>query len=318
MPARPASVPAARRFVDDALSSWGREELLDDVGLSVSELVTNATLHSQSTHFDVELRLHDEGVHVAVEDGGAMPARSIAARTSALPAHADPGVQPDLLDDEAVEAESMTGRGLFIVAALASSWGIDDVPGGTRVWAHFADVQGGSGGSGDGQAPVLSVTGSEVAEPPGPVVRLLDCPADLLLAFEESLTAVARDLSLLSAGHESGEAARSAAHSATELASVVRVTALGWSAARLVALDAVRDGRSVVDVDLPVAEPDDLVRRVAAVEEILQRADEMAADGRLITLPAPPALRRFRTWLAAELTEQVRTGRAPVPFTGQV
>ena len=36
--AGPVSVPAARRFVADALSSWGRGDLLDDATLFVSEL----------------------------------------------------------------------------------------------------------------------------------------------------------------------------------------------------------------------------------------------------------------------------------------
>jgi anti-sigma regulatory factor (Ser/Thr protein kinase) len=128
MPALPASVPAARHFADEALTSWGRSRLVDDVGLSVTELATNATLHSRSTHFAVELCLHDRGVLVAVEDGGRMPADAVAARTSG-----DQDAEADL------DLESMTGRGLFIVAALASRWGIDDVPGGTRVWADFDD-----------------------------------------------------------------------------------------------------------------------------------------------------------------------------------
>ena len=330
MPAHPASVPAARRFVDEALSSWGRHELRDDVGLSVTELATNATLHSQSSHFDVELRLHDEGVHVAVQDGGGMPARSIAARTSAIAAHADhadhaahaaddtgrtaaalaavDGVEGTDVD---VDAESTTGRGLLIVATLASSWGIDDVPGGTRVWADFADVAEGAEVT-EGRPPVLAATEDAVLPAaPGPVVRLRDCPAQLLLAYEESLNDVARELSLLSAGDDDGEAARSAA----EIADVVRVAALGWSAARMVALDAVREGRELIDVDLPVAEPDELVRRVAALQRILEHADAMAVAEQLITLPASPALRRFRVWLATEMTEQVLTGRDPVPFT---
>ena len=47
--AEPVSVPAARRFVADGLSSWGRDDLLDDATLCVSELATNAALHTSST-----------------------------------------------------------------------------------------------------------------------------------------------------------------------------------------------------------------------------------------------------------------------------
>ena len=57
MVAQPESVPAVRRFVDDALTTWGRADLIDDVSLSVTELATNATLHSRSNFFDVELPL---------------------------------------------------------------------------------------------------------------------------------------------------------------------------------------------------------------------------------------------------------------------
>ena len=100
MVAQPASVPAVRRFVDDALTTWGRAELIDDIALSATELATNATLHSQGTFFDVELRASSDAVRVTVVDTGAMPAQSIALRAD-LDAPTD--------DDLDLALESMTG-----------------------------------------------------------------------------------------------------------------------------------------------------------------------------------------------------------------
>ena len=67
----------------------------------------------------------DAALRVVVLDRGATPARAIANRGEG---------QPSV---EALDDESMTGRGLFLVSALASAWGVDDLPGGTRVWAEF-------------------------------------------------------------------------------------------------------------------------------------------------------------------------------------
>ncbi len=85
MVAQPESVPAVRRFVDDALTTWGRLDLIDDVSLSVTELATNATLHSRSNFFDVELRSDQRAVRVAVVDTGDMSAASIALRADLVP-----------------------------------------------------------------------------------------------------------------------------------------------------------------------------------------------------------------------------------------
>lgn len=44
-----ASAPSrARRYVRDVLTEIGRQDVLDDVLLGVSELVTNACLHARS------------------------------------------------------------------------------------------------------------------------------------------------------------------------------------------------------------------------------------------------------------------------------
>ena len=214
----------------------GRVDLVDDVGLSVTELATNATLHSQSTFFDVGLRLVSGAVHVEVVDAGAMPAQSIALRV---------GPDSNDADDPDLDYESMTGRGLFIVSALASRWGIDDLPGGTRVWADFA-VEG-SEGTRVTRQPLVSATAAVASRPDQrtEVIELLGCPPDLLLAHDDNLADIARELRLV---RRQPPRPRGRALSPSRISEIVRLSALSWNAARVVAKQAVHDGERLVDI----------------------------------------------------------------------
>jgi anti-sigma regulatory factor (Ser/Thr protein kinase) len=95
-------VAYARRFVRATL---GPVPVLDDAVLLVSELCTNALLHTASGQggtFEVAICLNQLSIHVEVRDGGAP--RS--------PTAAQPAVT--LAED---------GRGLGLVALLADRWG---------------------------------------------------------------------------------------------------------------------------------------------------------------------------------------------------
>jgi anti-sigma regulatory factor (Ser/Thr protein kinase) len=48
LPAEPASISHARRFVRGAVESLGAEAAVDDAVLLISELATNALLHARS------------------------------------------------------------------------------------------------------------------------------------------------------------------------------------------------------------------------------------------------------------------------------
>jgi len=287
-------VPAVRRLVHEALAGWGLTDLVDDVALSATELATNATLHSGSTYFEVELSADDTAVRVAVVDRGVVPARAIASRGE-LAASA-----------EELEGESMTGRGLFLVSALASAWGIEDLPGGTRVWAEF--------GSGTADytpgAPEVSGAAAPVDGPEVRVIELRGCPPDLLLAHDANLADIARELRLFGASHRDA----GMVEAAEQIMEVVRLSAVSWDAARLLATQAVLDGRAEVDVAIASADPDDLPRKVQVLRRAVGAAEAMMARGLLMTLPAPAAVREWRDWVEAEMVEQATTRREPVRF----
>lgn len=106
----PSSPGRARHFVAEVLQRWQCEDVLGTVELAVSELVTNAIIHASSA-VDVTVSLRPRDVRVDVVDRG--PGSPL------IP------TQEDTRD---------SGRGLFIVESLATSWGVDEGPGWKSVW----------------------------------------------------------------------------------------------------------------------------------------------------------------------------------------
>lgn len=101
----------ARRFLDGVLERWRCEPAIETVQMLLSELVTNAVVHARSRPEVSVLML---GSHIRIE---------VADTSSDLPAPALlGGLEPG-------------GRGLAIVAAEASRWGVRPLPsGGKSVW----------------------------------------------------------------------------------------------------------------------------------------------------------------------------------------
>ena len=107
--AEPSAVRLARDFVRDksaSMSESGREAVV----LMVSELVTNAVLHGRPP---IMVMIHGAqwGVQVSVLDN-----------------------QPDqpVLRPHSLDATG--GRGLQVIDALATAWGVRNRPGGKAVW----------------------------------------------------------------------------------------------------------------------------------------------------------------------------------------
>jgi anti-sigma regulatory factor (Ser/Thr protein kinase) len=297
MVAQPASVPAARRFVDDVLTGWGRGDVVDDVGLCVTELTTNVALHSAGRFFEVELHPSADAVELSVLDVGVVNAATIVSQ----PAVTGP------LDVWEADLTATTGRGLFIVSMLAASWGVEDTRDGTRVWARFAAGE----PAGAPTAPHVSAVVDEdgAARPRDWVeVRLLDCPVALLLAHDDNVADMIRELQLV--GVHRGDALPG--RLAAQMEGVVRRHAVNWAAARVMARHALHSGRQHADVHVlaPPRPSDDLL----ALQEAMTEAERLSERGELITMPAGPDVQRVRDWMAAEFVRQAEQGREPVPY----
>ncbi|MER6616423.1 SpoIIE family protein phosphatase [Streptomyces xantholiticus] len=113
----PDAVMHARRFTARTLRSWGVSEEMDAIQLVVSELVTNAVVHTLGD-VRLDLTLAGDRLRVAVTDS--LP------RTP---------VKPTTVDWEATG-----GRGLLLIEAMSEAWGSVPVGGGKQVWSEIAVV----------------------------------------------------------------------------------------------------------------------------------------------------------------------------------
>lgn len=118
---RPQSVPVARRFITELLTQWTLREHVERAGLLTSELVANAVLHVRGP-CALELTCQADALRVAVADAGSQ--------------------LPDL---QHLNAASEGGRGLHLVSAYSSRWGVDPlVEGGKVVWAEVDSMRRGT------------------------------------------------------------------------------------------------------------------------------------------------------------------------------
>ncbi|MEU9775602.1 SpoIIE family protein phosphatase [Streptomyces sp. NPDC047968] len=115
----PDAVMHARRFTARTLRAWDVTQDADVVLLIVSELVTNALVH---THGAVRLDLTRAGdrLRIAVSD-------------SSPRAPAKPVI---------VDWEATGGRGILLVEAMSAAWGSVPVSGGKQVWSEIVVPQG--------------------------------------------------------------------------------------------------------------------------------------------------------------------------------
>jgi anti-sigma regulatory factor (Ser/Thr protein kinase) len=111
LPALTESVPAARRFVREALTTdLDASGACDDIVAMVSELATNAVIHAR-TPYTIVVSRDGDTVRVGVHDHSAATPRR-----------------------RAYGLDATTGRGLRLIATMSSDWGIVAQSGGKVVW----------------------------------------------------------------------------------------------------------------------------------------------------------------------------------------
>jgi anti-sigma regulatory factor (Ser/Thr protein kinase)/CheY-like chemotaxis protein len=104
------SVRDARGAMRRLFEGWGLASLAETAELCTSELATNAVLHARSPVLLIASRT-PEGVRIEVQDEA-----------------------PGAVEAGSLETAGERGRGLALVGALASCWGVDQHEGGKSVW----------------------------------------------------------------------------------------------------------------------------------------------------------------------------------------
>lgn len=299
MVAHAASVPAARRFVSDALADWGCADLADDVSLCASELATNATLHSGGTWFEIGLERHPDAVLLAVADHG-MESVDVLAK--------QPELSDAFLEELSADEASTTGRGMFLVSMLASSWGIDELPAGKRVWAAFAPESGEAD-----SAPAQVTRDPDRPEPEldpdaWRVVRFRSAPAALVLAHDDNVSEYTRELQLI--GDRLDDPAFR--ELSAVLSGYVGQHAANWDPAKIMAHEALREGRELVDIDFLATR--DIRASLEFLRDLIAECEALSEQGRLMTLVAPEPVQRVRDWMEHEFLAQIEHGADPLPW----
>ncbi len=105
----------ARQLIRNQLQTWSLDAVVDDVLLLASEVVTNAVHHGRP-QIELGLALGEGTVRVEVRDEA--PGHPVR---------------------QAMSNDALRGRGIGIVASLATRWGVDPIPGdGKTVWFEVA------------------------------------------------------------------------------------------------------------------------------------------------------------------------------------
>ena len=312
--AEPVSVSAARKFVTDGLVAWRLDGLVDDAELCVSELASNAALHSTATFMHVAMRRTGDAVRISVEDDGVVPAAALLPRPS-FPDPEDPGEL--LLEDEAT-----TGRGLAIVSIVASDWGVDETERGQRVWADIDDADDGHGvrQPKTGAAPTAGTTPGPTDSGPTDsglpagwvLVRLPGCPVRLSIRQDEHLDELIRELQLIDAdpvGSRSGAVAR-------EIQGLLSGPAHARHTGRRMAQEAAAAGKEYVDLEM--AMPREFAAEVRKLNLAVTAADVLCEEKRLLTLASSADVRALRAWMTEQILNQAEGGADPVRWNDWV
>ncbi|WP_338675981.1 ATP-binding protein [Streptomyces sp. SCSIO 30461] len=101
-------VGSMRRITAARLRFCGLEEMIDDVTVIISELLTNAVIHSGTSQIGISIVVRDDGfLRLAIADG-----------------------MPDFPEPKPVEEGAESGRGLHVVDCLVrengGSWGVTE------------------------------------------------------------------------------------------------------------------------------------------------------------------------------------------------
>jgi PAS domain S-box-containing protein len=282
----------ARRFLREWLRERSHDDLVDAAEIALSEIVTNAVLHAH-TDFQVSAALLEDGsLRVEVTD-----------RNPQLPAQRRYGEQ------------ATTGRGMQLVAAVTTDCGVrSEGARGKTVWFEVRSDRG-------AEAPDArwDVAGAPApADGDGRVVLLLGMPPTLWLAARQHHDAVLRELALFAQAHPdrapSPERFAQADRARGKVSAAV-VAALERRAGVVPRTSPGPLAGAEPAFDLTVEVPADAPETYAALQDVLDAAERLAAAGALFAPPGLPEIVAVRDWVCEQILAQ-HAGVLPSAWRG--
>jgi hypothetical protein len=275
-----ASVAQARRFVVELARRFSLDDIEHKAALCTSELATNAILHTRD-HFVVTARRAGVGLRVDVQD-------------------ASPDQLPFLTPDHGSVVDLTTlgtsGRGLQIVAALATRWGVFSTAIAKTVWAEISGA-----GSTEATSPVLELQHHAASEAHPVTFVFLALPVRAAVASGIQVDELVRDLQLDtegSLGPDEGTIFR--------LFDLLDRSASIRLAGRHGALRAAAEGRYRFDMTVSTS-----MDALQAMGELPHLLASLSRDHHPSIPPLPDDVMAFRSWLNDEMVRQ-RSGSPPV------
>ena len=297
LPASPPSVKLARSWVSRVLTEIGRSDLVDAAALGVSELVTNALIHSRPP-LSVRIRGTVDHPRIEVVDSSPVPPQ----RTPVVP-------EPAEVDDVNV---TTFGRGLDLVAMMSSRWGSDLAHDGRSKSVWFEPTDGVRG---------ATVEGGEIFDfdpdfDDGPPVdegrlplRLLNVPATVFAEMRRYHFEVRREMRLLAMTAPEDYPLAAEITEAFRQSDRERRAAAGVSR-----LDkAIHDHATTVDLDYSI--PASAPATMARIRDLLAECYQAFSEEHLLALRPPDVIVRLQSWYFTEFERQAR-GEEPRPWDG--
>lgn len=301
LPPRPDSPAAARELLRGVLDECRRPEWRDAAELALSELTTNALLHAHSPT-QIRIRCGEGMLRVEVSDDSAVVPRQ-----------------------RSYGSQSSTGRGLALVAALVSDHGFRSTDTGKVVWFTLTDTPvEPTGGDVDGLLDAwddCGVPGRLAPDPGTRTVTLVGFPPTLWIAAAEMHDAMLRELALLRSGRDSDGADLAGADRARFAIRVALDAALADGRAKAQSRNPLPAGHPatlqevppVLDLEFPVWR--EAAADFATLQDVLDEANRLAVQGRLLTRPSLPEVVAVRDWAAEQVISSL-SGQAPMAWTG--
>lgn len=297
LPASPPSVKLARSWVSKVLEEIGREDLVDAAQLGVSELVTNALIHSQPP-LSVRVRGTIDHPRIEVVDSSPVP-----------PQRAPVAPEPEDVDDFNV---TTFGRGLDLVAMMSRRWGSDLAHDGRSKSVWF-EPSCDAGFETHLQGEIFDFDPEHGDDPsldgPRRTLQLLGVPARLLGEMRRYHFEVRRELRLLAM---TAPEDYPLALEVTEI--FVQADRERRSSAGVSRLDrAIAD--EVDSIDLEYRVPLSTPATMARIRDLLAEVYRALSREHLLAMRPPDVVVELETWYFTEFERQ-GNGEQPLRWTG--